>query len=376
MIRGDLRRRGAVRTRRRARARAPASTPTPNLGPLLDDPPPDADPEVLKRLRQMYEAGGWVLVESALADLPGDLRWLFESGAVTIEQLAALHRALGVDVRGRSRARRSREQRDPRASPASTPSVEAAIARGAARRCARRFRAFRSAAPSTIAEPVLERLRASPACDWAEPVGSLRRGQDTVGDIEIVAATAQPGRGDRRAARALPDVVARAAPQRAPAVRADRSRAGRRAPAGAGERRRGAALPHRIARRTSRRCAAHAAATRLAPRRPTDCTAPTARCGRRRPKRRSTRRSACRSSRRRSATATTRSSAASRGELPALVSRGDIRGDLHMHTLWSDGRDSIEAMVQACVALGYEYMAITDHSPHSAAIAQPDASTA
>ena len=54
---------------------------------------------------------------------------------------------------------------------------------------------------------------------------------------------------------------------------------------------------------------------------------------------------------------------ASRGELPALVSRADIRGDLHMHSLWSDGRDSIDAMVQGCRALGYEYMAITDHSP-------------
>jgi DNA polymerase/3'-5' exonuclease PolX len=44
-----------------------------------------------------------VLLESAIADLPVDLRWLFESGAVTIEQLAALHQALGattaVDLR-------------------------------------------------------------------------------------------------------------------------------------------------------------------------------------------------------------------------------------------------------------------------------------
>lgn len=54
-----------------------------DTGPLFD-PPDGSDPEVLKRLRQMYEAGGWVLVESAIADLPADLRWLFESGAVTI----------------------------------------------------------------------------------------------------------------------------------------------------------------------------------------------------------------------------------------------------------------------------------------------------
>jgi len=56
------------------------------------------------------------------------------------------------------------------------------------------------------------------------------------------------------------------------------------------------------------------------------------------------------------------------GTLPELVSRRDIRGDLHMHSTWSDGRDAIEAMVDACRVLGYEYMAITDHSEHSAAI--------
>ena len=77
-------------------------------------------------------------------------------------------------------------------------------------------------------------------------------------------------------------------------------------------------------------------------------------------------------SRRRSATATRRSRARAAASCRALVARGDIRGDLHMHSTWSDGRDSIEAMVQACRALGYEYIAITDHSPSSAAVAQPD----
>jgi DNA polymerase (family 10) len=59
--------------------------------------------------------------------------------------------------------------------------------------------------------------------------------------------------------------------------------------------------------------------------------------------------------------------AAEAGTLPTLISRADIRGDLHMHTKYSDGRDTVEAMVQTAVALGYEYLAITDHSPHSAA---------
>ncbi len=40
----------------------------------------------------------------------------------------------------------------------------------------------------------------------------------------------------------------------------------------------------------------------------------------------------------------------------------DIRGDLHVHSNWSDGRDSIEEMALAARALGYQYIAITDHS--------------
>lgn len=52
---------------------------------------------------------------------------------------------------------------------------------------------------------------------------------------------------------------------------------------------------------------------------------------------------------------------------PRLLTRTDIRGDLHVHTLWSDGRDSVESMVRAAQRLGYEYVAITDHSQHAAA---------
>lgn len=45
----------------------------------------------------------------------------------------------------------------------------------------------------------------------------------------------------------------------------------------------------------------------------------------------------------------------------------DIRGDLHLHTVYSDGRDGTQAMVWAARALGYDYIAITDHSPTAAA---------
>lgn len=59
--------------------------------------------------------------------------------------------------------------------------------------------------------------------------------------------------------------------------------------------------------------------------------------------------------------------AAASGLLPLLVARSDIRGDLHMHTTYSDGRDSLSAMAHAAAALGYEYIAITDHSAHAGA---------
>lgn len=45
-----------------------------------------------------------------------------------------------------------------------------------------------------------------------------------------------------------------------------------------------------------------------------------------------------------------------------LITLSDIKGDLHMHTTWSDGTHSLEEMVQACRSRGYQYMAITDHS--------------
>src|SRR5436190_134737 len=54
--------------------------------------------------------------------------------------------------------------------------------------------------------------------------------------------------------------------------------------------------------------------------------------------------------------------AAHKGTLPELVRLGDIRGDLHMHTVASDGRFTIEQMAGAARERGYEYIAITDHS--------------
>lgn len=53
---------------------------------------------------------------------------------------------------------------------------------------------------------------------------------------------------------------------------------------------------------------------------------------------------------------------AAEGKLPELVTLEDIRGDLHMHSTWSDGMATIEEMAEAARRLGYQYIAITDHS--------------
>jgi DNA polymerase (family X) len=54
--------------------------------------------------------------------------------------------------------------------------------------------------------------------------------------------------------------------------------------------------------------------------------------------------------------------AAAEGRLPHLVELGDMRGDLHMHTTETDGRATLEEMAEAARERGYEYIAITDHS--------------
>ena len=54
--------------------------------------------------------------------------------------------------------------------------------------------------------------------------------------------------------------------------------------------------------------------------------------------------------------------AAAQDKLPALITMSDLRGDLHMHTTWSDGAATVEEMVQAAQALGHEYIVLSDHT--------------
>src|SRR2546427_5270138 len=58
--------------------------------------------------------------------------------------------------------------------------------------------------------------------------------------------------------------------------------------------------------------------------------------------------------------------AAEKHALPELISQADLQGDVHMHTVETDGRNTIEEMAEAAKARGYKYMAITDHSKNLA----------
>jgi DNA polymerase (family 10) len=335
-----------------------------DLGPFFDSPPPadtDLDREALTRLSYMYDAGAWVLVESAIADLPADLRWLFESGAVSIEQLAALHSTLGVtaaaDLAG------AIERQAIRSVPGLDAQTEYAIAAALfdLRVAIPRIALGRA---TTLVEPVLEHLRVLPGIQWATASGSLRRGQDTVGDIEIVAAAADPSAAIEEMSQ-LPGVARTLhRSERRLYVSIDRVQLGLRFPepsvSGAALLQLTGSYPHL----TALQALARARGGRLTSegyRLPggnrvvaaseeeiygalgLPFIPPEIRQG------------------------DGEVEAAASGTLPQLVTRSDIRGDLHMHTMWSDGRDSVGKMVSTCRSLGYEYLAITDHSPHSAA---------
>ncbi len=54
--------------------------------------------------------------------------------------------------------------------------------------------------------------------------------------------------------------------------------------------------------------------------------------------------------------------AARDGTLPRVIELSDLKGDFHLHSTWSDGRDTLETMIAACAARGYQYHSLSDHS--------------
>ncbi len=331
-----------------------------DLGPLLDSSP-DVDPELLRRLQHMYDAGAWVLLESALADLPADLRWLYESDAVSIEQLAAIHEGLGAT--SLTDLSLATDLQQVRALPGMSESLELAI-RAALPLLRANLPRIPLGRAADITDPLLARLNAAPGVAWTSTAGSLRRGQDTVGDVEIVAAADDPASAIDDLAR-LPEVsrCLHRSPRRLYLL-FERVQVGIRFPS---EETAPATLLMLTGTRghtTALRTIADNAGLRLS------IDGLFAADGSRLPC--ATEEDIYRTLGLPFVPPEIRNGDEElqrgvSGSLPTLVARSDIRGDLHMHTTWSDGRDSVEAMVDQCAALGYEYMAITDHSPHSSA---------
>jgi DNA polymerase (family 10) len=309
----------------------------------------------------MFQAGAWVLRESAIADLPADLRWLFESGAITIEQLAQLHAATGATSAADLAAELQREPaRVGRGLDTETATAIAAALPGLQRTAAR----LTLGRATMLVEPILSVLQSHPGVVWAEAAGSLRRGQETIGDVELVAATTSPATLFAAILDHVDLVRILHRSERRLYVLTDGVQIGIRCP-----------LPSQAGATLLHLTGSHAHVGQLR-----------ARAARRQwslePK------GLVRNQGQPPLGATEvdiynalemlwvppeirngddELAAAEAGTLPTLISRADIRGDLHMHTNYSDGRDTVEAMVQASVALGYEYIAITDHSQRSAA---------
>jgi DNA polymerase (family 10) len=319
----------------------------------------EADAGLARHLLAVRDTDPAALLAAAIADLPLDLRCLIASGAVTVEQLWDLHKHFNVTTAADLLAVLRR--RAVRTVPGLDGAVRTAIAKA--------LPTMRATVPRiplgravNITEPILARLRAAAGVAWAEPVGSLRRGDDMVGDLEIVAPSVNPQPIFDQLAALAERQFHRS--QRRLYLSFDGVQVGIRSPSPACG---GAVLlnltgsPRHIDRLTDLaaergwRLDADALrrndGSRIVSETEEDIyaalelpfIAPEIRDG------------------------GDEFDAAATGRLPNLVTVPDIRGDLHLHTNWSDGHDSLEAMVAASAALGYDYIAITDHSEHSAA---------
>jgi DNA polymerase (family 10) len=316
------------------------------------------DPRTRARVADIAAGQGAALVRAAERELPRDFQRLLQTGFLSASDLACLHRELDVlttgdlalALEGHLTAHHG------------VPEVVVARARKALEATGADVRLTLGRAWDAV-DPVLDVLRATPDVLDASPAGSLRRVEPTVRDLRIVIATESP----RAVARALErtpmdarvrfhggagltimsgssEVSIKAVPKRqfggallfhtgAREHLAELQRRGRQ---------RGLALTADGLAKSGELDSSEsetAAYARLdLPFIPAELRQGTDEVSR-----------------------------AAAGELPALVERADIRGDLHMHTDGSDGRDSLEAMVETCAGLGYEYMAITDHSQSAGA---------
>ncbi len=317
---------------------------------------PGIGPDLAGKIAILARGGELPLLTELERALPPGTVALLAVPGLGPKRVHALHTALGIDspetlaAAARSGALRT--------VPGFGPGLERTILRGLAEGALQRPRARLDLAEQ-VATPLLAWLRGAPGIGQAELAGSLRRRQETIGDLDIVAEAAVAGPVmDRFVAYAD---VARVI-ERGPTRATIRLRGGlqvdlRVVPAASF----GAALcyftgsrAHSIALR--RRALARglklneyglfSGHRRLAGRTEAElygalgltCIPPELR------------------------EAGGEIEAAAAGALPRLVTLADLRGDLHVHTDATDGRASLAAMAAAAQALGHAYIAVTDHS--------------
>ena len=160
----------------------------------------------------MYDAGAWVLLESALADLPADLRWLFESGAVTI---ASSRRSTARSARPRPPTSAAAVRRQAiRSVPGLDATIEYAVAARAASTCARRIPRIPLGRAVAIAAPIARELAAQPGV----VDGRCRSARSDAGRTR--SATSRSSRPPSIPAAAIEDAIAQPDVVRAAAPRA------------------------------------------------------------------------------------------------------------------------------------------------------------
>jgi DNA polymerase (family 10) len=322
-----------------------------------------AAPAVVAALGELAAAGTEAALAQAASRLPVDLARLLAVPGVALADVVTVHRRYGAVTAADLAAAVMLAGRNP-----GDPEEAALAARIEAALPA--LRAGHPRLPLGRAVALVERVRAAlrgevPEIDAAVAAGSVRRFEPTVGDVEIIVPAEAPDRVLARAVAALrPDAILHAGPTVA-SLRLDRDVVTLRAAPFP-------ALPFTLLHHTGTARHVRQLRERAAERGwtlgPGGFAAP----------------SGSRVPRVESEEDLYRAldlpwippelregedeiEAAAEGRLPPLVERADIRGDLHVHTLWSDGRDSVEAVAWAARALGYEYVAITDHSPAAAA---------
>ena len=315
---------------------------------------PDIGEDLAAKIKEIVETGHLTLLEEVAQDVPRGLADVVALPGIGPKRARSLHEALGItSLDDLQRAAEDGRIAEVKGFGAKTQRrILDAVTRGKTRE-----RRFRLDVAEDYAAPLLEYIRDLEGVKKAEIAGSYRRRKDTVGDLDIVAAGSDGTKGIAGfiAYDEVARVVSRGETRSTVILRS------------------GLQVDLRIVAPESFGAALHYF---------TGSKAHSIACRRRAKGLRMNEYGLFRGDKRQASNSETEIydalglpwiapvlredrgeiEAADAGALPDLVRLEDIRGDLHMHTTASDGRNSLREMAQAAQERGYEYIAITDHS--------------